>query len=172
MDWVKEFKLPIGFLLSTFLLFFLGLISIFRFSSFEKRKLKVMEADSERVQANSDAARSASLRSMTESGAASSSDVQIAPTALAVEGGETGLARLRSLVKSDIEIATYLVRLWIRNPSEGAAAALLVVPSALSFEAFFQNLLTRLNKGRAQALETADESNAYGHDCCACRKLY
>jgi hypothetical protein len=146
LDWVKEFNIPIGFFLSAFLLFFLGLIVVFRFSSLEKRKLKVMEADSQRSTADSEASRAAASRAQMETVTASTSgEALVAPPALTVEGGESGIARLRSLVKSDIDVATYLVRLWIRNPSEGSGAALMVVPSALAFDSF-QLLLSRLNE--------------------------
>lgn len=145
--WLIEFKLPIGFLLATFIATFIfGFFSwlIFRgYRNLESKKIHLMEAQNEKVNEVSDARAEAALGVKADGQASpqSPSFVGGAVSTVALSGAtssslSSGFEKFRELLKESPDQAAGLVKRWLKTPSKEISEALALLPRTLSTEEF------------------------------------
>jgi len=152
-QWLIEFKLPIGFLLATFMMSLLSLILFLGYRSLEFRKLALMAEQGVREQTRLDATMSStspgnsSAQTTAESGATAASganNLAAVTGSHAILGGKaSGFEKFSALLKETPDKAARLIQQWIKAPtkeSREALSALLQVLSTEEFLLIFQHL--------------------------------
>ncbi len=149
MDWLVEFKIPIGIILSTFVLFLLGLVVSSRYQKFESQRIAIMQAKSEREEAD---ARARYIEN--EDRATKEEDF----TALSDDELARGFNEFKKLIQSRPGDAAILIKGWLASSHKEPQYAVAVLPEFLGSE-FMEPIVSRLDRDERRRWAEATEIN-------------